>query len=212
MSEAADYLERIDERLWIFRANGCGERDFLVGNSHTFRGRMGAYCPTQDVGYSISLSEIDEMSPESARWVAGFLSGNEPEAEEMFGPGIHDANDSDSRWQRWRDALAEFRATGVWSHAGWGHLIPFPPGTVLPAFVWTLRGDEVWAWTGEAWARADPQPPRTHGLLQGTLCFERGHCNMAAVTTAHVVCDDCGDTAHTVPAEFTSDEWERVQY
>lgn len=201
----------VDEQLWI-RTDGCDGRDYLVGNPHTFPGRMSAYCPEGKVGFAVSLSEIKEMSPESARWVAGFLTGNEPRPEDMFGLGMRDAHDSDPRWERWRRALAEFRATGDWPHAGWEHLIPFPPGTRLPPFVWTLRGDEVWTWNGDAWVRADPQPPRRFGHLEGTVCFEREHCVMTGVTTVHVVCDDCGDTGECVPDGFTAEEWERAQY
>ena len=204
-------MEGLDKDLWI-RTSGCDGRDYLVGNCHTFRGRMGAYCPDRDVGYSVSISEIEDMSPEAARWVAGFLSGNEPSPEDMFGPGIHDAHDSDPRWERWRAALADFRATGEWPHAGWTHLIPFPPGIALPQFVWALRGDEVWTWDGNAWVRAFPQPARRHGLLEGTVCFERGHCNSTVLTSVHFVCDDCGSTDQLVPKDFSLEDWERAQY
>ena len=201
----------VDERLWI-RTSNCDDRDYLVGNSHTFPGRMYGYCPTQDIGFSVSLSEIDEMSSASASWVAGFLAGNEPRPEDMFGPGVHDAYDSEPRLERWRRALDEFRASGEWPHARWEHLVPFPPGTKLPPFVWTLRGDEVWTWNGDDWVKADPQPRRQFRLLEGTVCFRRGHCDATGVTTVHVVCDDCGDTTQCIPDGFTAEEWERAQY
>lgn len=41
--------EEIDEKLWI-RTSGCEGLDYLVGNCHTFPGRMGAYCPRKGVG------------------------------------------------------------------------------------------------------------------------------------------------------------------
>ena len=204
-------MEGLDQQLWIVRA-GSDCRDFLVGNSHTFHGRIAAYCPTNDYGYSVSLDEIEEMSAESSRWVAGFLAGNEPAPTEMFGPGIHDAPEEDSRWQRWHAAVDEFRTTGAWSHAQWRHLIPFPAGTTLPTFVWTLRGDEVWTWDGEAWVKANPQPARRGRLLEGTVCAGRGHCDVTMGTTVHGVCADCGDTSETVPANFTLEEWEQAQY
>lgn len=211
MSDAAKYLEGLDQQLWI-RRTGSDCRDYLVGNCHTFRGRMGAYCPKGDFGYSVSLHEIEEMSPESARWVAGFLAGNEPGPDDMFGPGIHDTPEEDPHWQRWRDALSEFRTTGAWPHAGWRHLIPFPPGMTLPAFVWALRGDEVWTWDGDAWVKADPQPARRFRLLEGTVCFERGHGESIGVSAVHWVCEDCGETDELVPGGFTLEEWERAQY
>ncbi len=203
--------EEIDEKLWV-RTSDCQDRDYLVGQCHTFPGRMSAYCPSKGVHYSLSFSEIDEMSADSERWVAGFLAGNEPRPEDMFGPGIHDAHDSDPRWERWRRAVAEFRATGAWPHARWQYLIPFPAGTALPLFVWTLRGDEVWSWDGDAWVRADPQPPLRSGSLAGTVCAERGRCDDTMVTTVHSVCTDCGDTTETIPPGFGWEEWERVQY
>jgi hypothetical protein len=46
--------------------------------------------------------DMVELSPEAAVWMAGFLAGNEPEPEEMFGPGITEAADDDPRMQRWR--------------------------------------------------------------------------------------------------------------
>ena len=211
MPDGANRMEKVDEQLWI-RTSGCGDRDYLVGNGHTFPGRISCYCPTRDVGFSISLSEIEEMSAESARWVAGFLAGNEPRPEDMFGPGIHDADDSDPRWARWRQAVSEFRTTGTWPHGPWKHLIPFPSGTTLPPFVWTLRGDEVWTWEGRRWVRAGPQPRRSDGLLEETPCVERGHCNMDAVTTVHAVCGNCGNTALSIPHGFTAEEWDHVQY
>lgn len=207
----AQQMEGVDERLWI-RTSGCDSRDFLVGNSHTFPGRMSAYCPTDGVHYSVSLSEIEDMSPDAVHWVAGFLVGNQPRPEDLFGPGIHDAHDSDPHWRRWTEAVEQFRRTGTWPHAGWSYLIPFPPGTTLPPFVWTHRGDEVWTWHGDAWVRADPQPAFRSGLLEGTVCFQRGHCGMTLVTTAHSVCDDCGATVGTVPDGLTREEWEAAQY
>jgi hypothetical protein len=55
----------IDERLW-FEAT-CGSRDFLVGNGHTFVGRMAAWCPSDGVGYHVSLSQLGAMVPGTPR-------------------------------------------------------------------------------------------------------------------------------------------------
>src|SRR5437879_107634 len=48
----------IDERLW-FEAS-CGNRDFLLGNAHTFVGRMAAWCPDKQGSYMVSVGEIGE--------------------------------------------------------------------------------------------------------------------------------------------------------
>jgi hypothetical protein len=96
-----------DERLW-FEAS-CGGRDFLVGNPHTFTGRMAAWCPHQRRGYNVSLSELGEMSDGSRYFIRGFLSGSEP------GPpyGAHgDLGPADEK--AWQAALHRFHQTGLW--------------------------------------------------------------------------------------------------
>src|SRR6266508_1714851 len=65
-----------DERLW-FEAP-CGRRDFIVGNGHTFVGRIAAWCPHDGVGYNVSLGGMGAMSDESRYFVAGFLAGSQP--------------------------------------------------------------------------------------------------------------------------------------
>jgi hypothetical protein len=146
---------------------------------------------------AFSKSEIVEASEAAEARVDGFLAGNEPDPEDLFGAGIHDAEDTDPRWERWRDAVSQFRETGYWPHDPWYDPLPFPPGTRLSAFVWTLRGDEVWTWAGASWVRADPQPARRFRLLVGTVCDQRGQHKLTAVTTIHLVCDDCGITSET---------------
>jgi hypothetical protein len=103
----------IDERLWI-RTNGCEQRDFLRGNGHTSPGRMSAFCPHMPGGFSVTLSEIEDMSDESRLWIAGYLHGNEPRPELMFGDQIYEADDDDPRWTQWRAAVQRFDATGEW--------------------------------------------------------------------------------------------------
>ncbi len=105
--------EIVDRRRWI-RTAGCAELDFLLGNSYTFPGRMYAYCPHQAQGYSVSLDEMEEMSPEAKSWVDGFLAGNAPNGEYMFGDEFHDLDDDDPRVEQWREAVASFRRTGQW--------------------------------------------------------------------------------------------------
>ncbi len=65
-----------DDALWFI--GSCGERDFLVGNRHPFVGRMAAWCPTEQVGYSVSVHEVETMSAESSFFIKGFLVGSEP--------------------------------------------------------------------------------------------------------------------------------------
>lgn len=104
----------VDERLW-FEAS-CGGRDFLVGNGHTFVGRMAAWCPDERVGYNVSLGEMGEMSDAARYWVAGYLAGSEP--------GYPYDEDADAAAEAadlaaWEAALRRFRRTGEW-YGRWG--------------------------------------------------------------------------------------------
>ncbi len=185
----------------------AGERAYLTYNPHTHLGHMGAWFPQLGRFLSINKNDIAELSPEAEAWMAGFLAGSEPGPQEMFGPGITEVGDADPRMQRWREALADFRRTGWWPHAAWVDVVPFPPGTRLPQFVWVRRGDEIWAWDGVSWAKADPQPALTSGRLKGSVCSERRHCDLHQVTTVHLVCIDCGETLVIVPEGFTEETW-----
>src|SRR3954471_12780616 len=78
MAETARHLpDDLDERLWI-RTSGWHGRGFLGGSSHTFRGRMVAYCPHHGRDFSVSKYEVTEASTEASLWIEGFLRGNEP--------------------------------------------------------------------------------------------------------------------------------------
>lgn len=102
----------VDERLWFDAP--CGRRDFLVGNGHTFVGRMAAWCPHEGVGYNISRAEIGAMSEEARYFVAGFLAGNEPGY-----PADADGETDEADLAAWRAATARFRRTGSW-YGRWG--------------------------------------------------------------------------------------------
>ncbi|MBO0827642.1 MAG: hypothetical protein J2P24_07655 [Streptosporangiales bacterium] len=104
----------VDERLW-FEA-GCGGRDLLVGNGHTFVGRMAAWCPHDEVGYNVSLGEMGEMSDAARHWIAGYLAGAEP------GHPYVENEDGDldrADMAAWESALRRFRRTGEW-YGRWG--------------------------------------------------------------------------------------------
>jgi len=61
------------------------------------------------------LGEIEEMSAEAEIWISGYLAGNEPSGEEMYGEEWFEFADVDPRVERWRRAIALFRQTGVWA-------------------------------------------------------------------------------------------------
>lgn len=98
-----------DPELW-FEAS-CGGRDVLLGNAHTFVGRMSAWCPRERVSYNVSLSELGEMSVPARYWVRGFLHGAEPDEPEYDPPSQLPAEELAA----WEAALAQFRRTGDWS-------------------------------------------------------------------------------------------------
>jgi hypothetical protein len=109
---AEDTPPPIDERLW-FEAP-CGGRDFVVGNGHTFIGRLAAWCPHDQVGYNVTLGAMEAMSDECRYFVAGFLAGSEP------GYPTDDEGESDEAdLVAWRSATRRFRRTGSW-YGRWG--------------------------------------------------------------------------------------------
>ena len=103
----------LDRALW-FEPGCCSEgQHYLHYNPHTFFGRMGAYCEAHDRTFNVSLSEIERASEESRYWIRGFLAGNEPPPPlDAEGFTIDDLDDP--RWDQWREAVAQFRATGAW--------------------------------------------------------------------------------------------------
>ncbi len=102
-----------DPLLW-FEAS-CGGRDLLTGNGGTFRGRMRAWCPHEQVGYNVSLAEMGQMSQEARYWVAGFLAGNQPGPPPPPDP---DADTDPDDLTAWKAATSRFRRTGLW-HGRW---------------------------------------------------------------------------------------------
>ena len=184
----------------------------IDGNPHTHQGRMRAVDPNTGDAIFFSLSEVTDATDSARTWIAGFLAGSEPAAVAMFGVGILDAEDDDSRWDRWRSALADYRRTGDWPDEPWEHLLPIPDGVDLPAYVWTVRGDEVWQWKGGSWVLADPQPLRASRVLEGTICHERSAHSMVVTSTAHLVCEECGLVSHILPEDMTDEEFERRQF
>lgn len=107
-----DLRDALDERLWF--TGFCGARDYLLGSGNTFRGRLSAWCPSKEVGYTVSLSEISEMSVESEYFVKGFLAGQVPRA-----PEDEDGSITDDDLYAWWAATERFRRTGSW-YGRWG--------------------------------------------------------------------------------------------
>jgi hypothetical protein len=71
-----------DEALWFACCLSPEGRDYLVGNAHTVRGRMLAYCERKQGSphYYVSMSEVlSDCSVEARWWVRGFMAGSEPD-------------------------------------------------------------------------------------------------------------------------------------
>jgi hypothetical protein len=88
-----------------FMSTHCSGWHFLVGNPHTFTGRMAAWCQDQQVEISVSLREMTYVSLGASFWIRGFLSGSEPHPPAAENPAVDDA---------WGAARREYRSTGEW--------------------------------------------------------------------------------------------------
>ncbi len=103
----------IDENLW-FLHRGCVGRHFLLGNPHTFPGRMMGWCLHKDRSFFFSKSEVESSSPEAAAWIEGFLAGNEPR------PPRDPEGDLDFKseeYASWRNQTSAFRLSGAWPNS-----------------------------------------------------------------------------------------------
>ena len=102
----------LDPDLW-FTTEHCEVRHYLLGNPHTFRGRLSAWCPSKRRSFCVSKSEIKDCSRETSYFLKGFLSGQESRAP------LDDDGDllppDDPEYQAWALATELFRRTGSWN-------------------------------------------------------------------------------------------------
>ena len=102
----------LDPELWFNTAH-CDGRHYLLGNGQTFRGRLHAWCPSKQLGFRVSMSEIADCSKETTYFLKGFLAGQEP------GPPVDDDGDllppGDPEYRAWVHATELFRQTGSWN-------------------------------------------------------------------------------------------------
>lgn len=96
-----------DESLWITMGERCRGRHFILGNAHTFPGRILAWCPTKGRSFFVSKNEMESISPTAAVWISGFLSGSEPHAPE-----------NDDERPAWEAKRRTFHETGTWPAPG----------------------------------------------------------------------------------------------
>ena len=102
-----------NEKLWFLMGEHCEGKHFLLGNAHTFTGRMLAWCPTKERSFFVSKSEIEECSLETEYWVKGFLVGTEPEPPKDENQDLVAPNSE--VYQSWLKATELFAETGYWN-------------------------------------------------------------------------------------------------
>ena len=74
-------------------------------------GRFSVLWESTGKTHATSLSDLADMSAQSRAWLAGFLSGNEPEPFEVLGLD-DDAELTDEQYEVWGQKLVEFRESG----------------------------------------------------------------------------------------------------
>ncbi|WP_273324242.1 hypothetical protein [Vallitalea guaymasensis] len=103
---------KYDEKLWFeLKNSNCKGRHYILGNPHTFNGRIMGYCTNKKVSFCFSITEISNMSLESEYWIKGFLSGNEPE------PPVDEEGDTlfeGREYNHWCKSIELFHKTGNW--------------------------------------------------------------------------------------------------
>jgi hypothetical protein len=183
-----------DENLWVM-VRGTG-KVYVIGNAHTFFGRIAGYSESLRSGYIFSLSEVEDASPSARAWIDGFLAGNEPDLDEYLGFGeVWDLGDNDPDVVRWIDACRRFRRGGYMPPVPKRPRRQVPANPLLPkGRLWSPAGEQVWVWDGEGWSIELPQPQLIdNDFLVGTVCDERArHAEWTAIPPAHEVCCDCG--------------------
>lgn len=111
----------IDRRLWI-KVHCDDGRHYLVGNPHTFRGRISAWCSNLSCEITISKSDILNSSPEAGIWIDGYLRGNEPPPPAFPDEVVGDIEQAEADWKQaekdWYERRREFAVTGVWPDSG----------------------------------------------------------------------------------------------
>lgn len=103
----------IDKNLWFtLECDGCSGRHYILGNPHTFPGRIMGYCPEKNKSFFFSVSEIIDMSIETGYWIKGYLTGNEPSPPQSE-DGPVDFNSQE--YKHWKKRIKDFHKTGYWN-------------------------------------------------------------------------------------------------
>ena len=114
--------------LWVEVADYPG-RLHIMGNPHTFPGRVTAWSFERNESLYFSKDDVTEASEAARWWLDGYLHGSEPEFEEYFAieaGDMGDVDEADPRWAEWRAALEEFRATGKMTREDYARIRALP--------------------------------------------------------------------------------------
>jgi hypothetical protein len=105
-------IPKYDERLWFTIGEHCAGQHFILGNPHTFPGRMMAWCPRKGTSFFFSKREVETASAEAMAWIDGFLAGNEPAPPVAEDGDVDFASDA---YKQWTQEVERFHETGMWS-------------------------------------------------------------------------------------------------
>lgn len=100
-----------DPKLWFTVKYNCPGKHYIIGNPHTFKGRITGYCPTDNKYFNFSISDVTGMSVESKFWLKGYLAGNEPD------PPLEEDDDvayASEEHEIWLKEIELFHKTGSW--------------------------------------------------------------------------------------------------
>ena len=96
--------------LW-FEHKGCTGKHFILGNPHTFIGRIYAWCPVKQTAFCVSRTEIGKLSNEAEYWIKGYLTGQQP----VPPTNENDEIDYQSKeFKEWEKKVDIYEKTGDW--------------------------------------------------------------------------------------------------
>ena len=180
---------RSGSQFWVRTARQAG-RCFLLGNAHTFPGRIHAWDEETQTAITISKRDILEYSDGARAWVDGFLAGTEPSVTDFLGIAADDVDYGADDVQRWQAAMKLFRAEGELAP-----LMPRPRTAVSAEAAmlnpWAIAGGQVYVCQEGAWVRGAPR--QLDGSFDSSsICAETRMHSMAFYEPCHSVCIDCG--------------------
>jgi hypothetical protein len=191
-----------DPDLWVEVAGHDGKL-FIMGNPHTFPGRITGWSYEGNHSLYFSKAEVTAASDAARWWIDGFLHGNEPSLAEYLGidPGQAERlEDDDPGVARWRDAVGAFRSSGDIHLLGLRPTKAFPVESVNGHMPWMWAGGEIWIWRTGAWA-VDPHHWQPLGSeVLGSPCIADTH-ELEDVGEDYIACINCGNAIEVEPSD-----------